>query len=83
MRWKRGFAVSAALLSAVAISLSFLPLHWIEWRFNIDPDGGSGLVELLLVVIPLIGAAAIAVYIFRPWRGGQLPHEIEARSRRP
>ncbi len=83
MRWKREFTIAAILLLAVGLSFSLSPLHWIESRFNIDPDGGSGLIELLLVVVPLICASAIAVLVFRPMRGGRLRQEIDARSRLP
>jgi hypothetical protein len=42
-------------------------LHWIESFFQIDPDGGSGSLELLifLLVIVLVGACLTA---FQRWR---------------
>ena len=83
MRWKRALAIAALMLLAVSLSFSLLTPHWIESRFNSDPDSGSGLIELLLVVVPLIGAAAIAVVCFRPARGGRLRQVIDARSRLP
>jgi hypothetical protein len=81
MRRKRTWKIAAIILLAVAFTFSLLPLHWIESRFNIDPDAGSGLIELLLIVIPLIGASAIAICLFRPMRGGRLSQESDARSR--
>jgi hypothetical protein len=37
-------------------------MDFIERIFGIAPDGGSGALELLLFVIPIIGIIAIAWY---------------------
>lgn len=37
-------------------------MDFIERIFGIAPDGGSGLLELLLFVVPIIGIIAIAHY---------------------
>ncbi len=36
-------------------------MHWIEDLFGISPDGGNGLYEAFIVVVPLAVAAAWAV----------------------
>jgi hypothetical protein len=37
-------------------------MDFIERIFGIAPDGGSGLLELLLFVVPIVGIIAIAQY---------------------
>jgi hypothetical protein len=41
-------------------------MDFIERIFGISPDGGSGLFELILIVVPLLGTAAL--YLRRTWR---------------
>jgi hypothetical protein len=41
-------------------------MDFIERIFGFSPDGGSGLFELVLFLIPLAGIAA--VYLFRHWQ---------------
>jgi len=36
-----------------------IDMDFIERLFGISPDGGSGLFELLLFIIPIIGLAAL------------------------
>lgn len=37
-------------------------MDFIERIFGISPDGGSGLFELLLFLIPLVGIVALQVW---------------------
>ena len=37
-------------------------MDFIERIFGIAPDGGSGLLELLLFVVPIVGIIVIAQY---------------------
>jgi hypothetical protein len=39
-------------------------MDFIEQLFGISPDGGSGLLELMLFVVPLLG-----LLLLRSWRG--------------
>lgn len=41
-------------------------MQFIEQIFGIAPDGGSGLFELILFLIPFSGIAA--VYLVRRWQ---------------
>jgi hypothetical protein len=52
-------------LSSIAVPFSVLPRTWIESTFAVDPDGGSGVLELMLVSVPVPLAIAFAAYLFR------------------
>jgi hypothetical protein len=54
------FRIVGAWIS-VAVGLLFwtLPEQWIERQLGLNLDGGSGLLEFLLVAIPLLGCAAL------------------------
>jgi hypothetical protein len=62
---------------SVGIVFVFLPRNWIELRLGIDPDGGSGLVELLLILIPVALAVSTAIFVFKPRPGTQSNQEAE------
>jgi uncharacterized membrane protein YedE/YeeE len=56
--------VVGGILIAIGIVLAALPKDWLEERFAIEPDAGNGLVELLLVLVPVVVGA---VLIARGW----------------
>ena len=57
----RTMIVVGGILVAIGILLAALPKDWLEERFAIEPDAGNGLVELLLVLVPVVvGVALIA-----------------------
>ena len=63
MRWKHVCLIAAPVFLVIGMLCALLPRNWIELQLGIDPDGGSGLVEFLLVFTPLAiaaGAAALA-----------------------
>ena len=57
--------VVGGILVAIGILLAALPKDWLEERFAIEPDAGNGLVELLLVLVPVVVGVAL---IARGWR---------------
>jgi hypothetical protein len=60
-----GSGVGAVLLGATLVWPS-----WIEAVFGADPDGGSGLLEWLIVVSSMIVSACAAALARREWRRG-------------
>jgi hypothetical protein len=79
-RWLRLPFVSITASLLVTLVFSVLPRTWIESSFAVDPDGGSGVIELMLVSVPL--AIAFAAYTFRrPSRAPRVvdPHSIVPR----
>ena len=53
----------------VGLGLAILPKAWVEERFGFEPDGGNGVLELLLTAIPImIGVVLLAAALVG--RGG-------------
>jgi hypothetical protein len=75
-RPRRTQIVVGGILIAVGIMLAALPKDWLEERFAIEPDAGNGLVELLLVLVPVVVGAAL---IARGW----VARRREVRRTRP
>jgi hypothetical protein len=45
------------------ILFAFLPKQWIEQALGVAPDGGSGLLELLFVAIPIAVGVVLAAHV--------------------
>lgn len=58
-RGQRWTLVAAAACALVAVLLAALPKDWIESAFVIEPDGGSGELELVPIVVLAVVAAAL------------------------
>jgi Tfp pilus assembly protein PilE len=55
-------------------------MDWIEQVFHVDPDGGSGMLELALVVLV---AAVIAIVASGAWRyRGRRRSKVDVRGSR-
>ena len=68
-RTRARLAAAGALLTFVLALLTLLVPDWLEETFGVDPDGGNGTVEVLLVVA--LGAAIVVFggYVVRLARG--------------
>jgi hypothetical protein len=67
-RWQRRCMTAVSISVAVGIMFGVLPRNWIELRLGIEPDGGSGLLELLFASIPIAAAAPVAIFMWRASR---------------
>lgn len=62
-RWRHLPSVAITAFLLLALGFSVLPHNWIESIFAVDPDGGSGALELMFVIVPV--AIVFAAYLFR------------------
>jgi hypothetical protein len=56
-----GLAIASAALAVVTL----ISREWIEFVFGVDPDGGNGSLEWLIVALLL--AFSIALYAIARW----------------
>jgi hypothetical protein len=62
----RAKVIVGAALVCLGLLLAFLPKDWIESRFGFEPDGGNGMVELALILVPIaLGVALILQVLAR------------------
>ena len=61
MRWQSNYTIAAVISLAVGLTYAVLPGDWIESRLGVDPDGGNGLLEALVVFVTLAIALVFAV----------------------
>ena len=61
VRLELGLAIASAALAVVTL----ISREWIEFVFGVDPDGGSGSLEWLIVALLL--ALSIAMYTIARW----------------
>lgn len=76
-RWQRLCSIVVPISVAIGLVFGFLPRNWIELRLGFDPDGGSGLLELLLILIPGAIAVCSAVFVFKPKHGSRSNEEAD------
>jgi hypothetical protein len=67
-RWKRMFTIALPVCVATGIVFGLLPRTWIELRFGVDPDGGSGLFEFLLAALPIAAGVVLAIRWIKQYR---------------
>jgi hypothetical protein len=58
----KGKLLVAGIAVTVGILAAFLPKQWIEQVMGVEPDGGSGLFELLFVVVPIATGFLLAAH---------------------
>jgi hypothetical protein len=57
--------LACAFISAILAVLTIAVHDWIEVVFGVNPDGGSGLGEVAIVVALFAVSAALAADVFR------------------
>ena len=53
-RANRVKCIVGSLLLVAGVLLAVLPKDWIEESFGVDPDAGSGVLELAFVLVPIV-----------------------------
>jgi len=61
-------ALFALLFILIGLAMALLPMEWIEERFDVEPDGGNGSLELLLTLIPIGIGVTLGVLAALRWR---------------
>jgi len=64
-RTRARLAAAGALLTFALALLTLLVPDWLEETFGVDPDGGSGAVEALIVVALGLGTVLLGGYAVR------------------
>jgi hypothetical protein len=77
-RWQRLCSVAVPISLAVGIAFDFLPRNWIELRLGVDPDGGNGLLESLLILLPIAAAVSAATFVCNPRKSAPLRGQAES-----
>ena len=70
-RGQRVSLILAALCAGGAALLALLPLDWIEEVFGVDPDAGSGLLEVVPIIVLSVVSVTLAARVALGRRG---PH---------
>jgi hypothetical protein len=79
---QRSMLVVGVLLIAIGLAFALAPKEWIEETLGFEPDGGSGLVELLLALVPIVvGVALLTMRYLRSTRTQQSGSTAPANER--
>lgn len=65
-------AITIGVLLVIAgLAFAALPKSWIEDTLGFEPDGGNGMLELIIAVGPIvIGVALVTMAVLRRSRSG-------------
>lgn len=59
-------AAIGVILIAIGVAFAALPKQWIEDTLGFEPDGGNGMLELLMALVPVVvGLAMVAAGVVR------------------
>jgi len=59
-------------VTGIAAVITLFWHDWIETVFSVDPDGGNGLAEWLIISVLLLTTVALAVAARREWSRAEL-----------
>ncbi len=71
-------ATVAALLVLVGVLFAVLPKDWIEETFGVEPDAGSGVLEVAFVLVPVALGLLLGASVFVSHRNQRAAREAEA-----
>jgi hypothetical protein len=63
-RAQRIVAVAGGLLVLAGVLLAVLPKDWLEETFHVEPDGGNGMLELAVVLVPIVAGLVMLLGSF-------------------
>lgn len=76
------FEILLGVFFASLLIFTIAAPNWIEFVFRVDPDGGSGALEWLILAI-LAGVAVLNLGLARvEWRRARRPSRIAATDQR-
>jgi hypothetical protein len=52
------------LLVLTGVLLAVLPKDWLEETFGLEPDAGSGVLELAIVLVPITAGIVLLTNVF-------------------
>lgn len=68
LRTRFWFEVAAVIVNFVLFGVTLAVPSWIEFIFHVEPDGGSGALESIVVLVWLSGSLVMSVVTGREWR---------------
>ena len=66
------------LLLLAGVLLAALPKDWIEKTLGVEPDAGSGVLELAFVLVPIVMGLILLTYVFLSHRHQQAERGISS-----
>jgi hypothetical protein len=68
LRFRFWAEMGLAIITGILFVITFVWNDWIEIVFHVDPDGGNGAVEWLIVGVLLVATITSVVLARSEWR---------------
>jgi hypothetical protein len=68
LRFRFWAEMGLAIITGILFVITFVWNDWIEIVFHVDPDGGNGAVEWLIVGVLLVATITLVVLVRFEWR---------------
>ncbi len=66
MTKQRICSIASLLFIAIAVAFSAAPRDWVERLLGLGVDGGSGLLEALFILAPVVTGVLLGVRVWKP-----------------